>query len=187
MADSDNSRTLSTVTWDDLHSLLAVDLPTFQMLAASFDALQDADDTDPALLAWRQWCVSWQRLSEATLIQQLLEKSYISAGSTPLDATGSFGPIVTQRQYNDALEVEDRASISEDWAAVALWNTPAASAAGASAKLLAIASKWAPSPTSLEEPWPQIRNIIADLLKINLELRTNRLPAPKIQPAFQDG
>ncbi|CAN7645070.1 hypothetical protein [Pararhizobium sp. LjRoot238] len=187
MADSDNSRTLSTVTWDDLHSLLAADLPTFQMPTASLDALQDAEDTDPALIAWRQWCVSWQRLTEATLLQQLLEKSFISGGLTPRSAAGSFGPTVTERQYNDALEAEDLASISEDWAAEALWNTPAVSVAGAGAKLLAIASKWAPSPTSLEEPWPQIRNIIADLLKINLELGTGRLSAPEHQPVFRNG
>ncbi|KQS99291.1 hypothetical protein ASG42_28070 [Rhizobium sp. Leaf391] len=181
MADSDNSRTLSTVTWDAMHSHLAVDLPTFEMLATS----SDADGTDPALLAWRQWCVSWRHLSEAILLQQLLEKSYISATSTANTAYG-FVPAATTRQYSDALEAEDRASIAETWAADALWNTPASSIAGVSAKLVALASKWAPSPTSLDEPWPQIRIIIADLLNIKQAKGAIYLPAPAIQPAPQN-
>ncbi|KQU06077.1 hypothetical protein [Rhizobium sp. Leaf453] len=180
MADSDNSRTLSTVTCDAMHSHLAVDLPTLEMLATSCDA----DGTDPALLAWRQWCVSWRHLSEATLLQQLLEKSFVSARSTANTAYG-FVPATT-RQYNDALEAEDRASIAETWAADALWNTQAASLAGVSAKLVAVASKWAPSPSSLEEPWPQIRSIIADLLNIKQAKGAIHLPAPAIQPAPQN-
>ncbi|MDQ0323083.1 hypothetical protein QO002_005289 [Pararhizobium capsulatum DSM 1112] len=181
MADSDNSRTLPTVTWDDVQSLLAVDLPTFEMLATSCNGAF----TDPALLAWRQWCVSWQRLSEATLLQQLLEKSYISAGSPRLNAANGSVPIATPRQYSDALEAEDRASILEEWAADALWNTQAASIVGVSAKLLAVASKWAPSPVSLEEPWPQIRSVITDLLNIKQAQGASHLPAPGSQPAPQ--
>ncbi len=181
MADSDNSRTLSTVTWDAMQSLLAVDLPTFEMLATSCDA----DGTDPALLAWRQWCVSWRHLSEATLLQQLLEKSYISVTSTANTAYGCV-PAATTRQYNDALEAEDIASIAETSAADALWNTQAASIAGVSAKLVALASKWAPSPSSLEEPWPQIRSIITDLQNIEQAQGERYLPAPAIQPAPQN-
>lgn len=49
MADSDNSRTLSTVTRADFHSFVAASLPTSQELARATPLPSDACNDDPAL------------------------------------------------------------------------------------------------------------------------------------------
>ncbi|MBP1886373.1 hypothetical protein [Sinorhizobium mexicanum] len=179
MADSDNSRTLSTVTRGDFHSFVAASLPTYQELAATKNLPSDACNDDPALAVWHQWCDTWQCLSEASLRQQRLERALFPVVLPPPleEAAGS-------RTYSEAIEAEDRASIAEEQAAETLWETPAMSAAGAAAKLHAAITKWQPSPTSQGEPWPQIRFVIADLLKIDIASVAsgpNCLSTPEIQ------
>ncbi|MDW9428049.1 hypothetical protein GOA53_00895 [Sinorhizobium meliloti] len=183
MADSDNSRTLSTVTRADFHSLVAASLPTYQELNRTKQLSWDAYDDDPALALWHQWCAAWQRLSESSFRQQRLERTLFSSVLPPPleQAAGS-------RTYSEALEAEDRASIAEEQAAETLWETPAVSVAGAAAKLHAAMTKWQPSPTSQEEPWPQIRIVIADLLKIDMASVAsgrNRLSTADLRPEFQ--
>jgi hypothetical protein len=150
MADSDNSRTLSTVTRADFHSFVAASLPTYQGLTRARQLSRDACDADPALAVWHQWCAVRQRLSESSLLQQPLERSLFPAVLPPPleQAAGS-------RTYSEDLEAEDRTSIPEVQAAETLWKTPAVSVAGAAAKLDAAITKWQPSSTSEEEPWPQ--------------------------------
>ncbi|RVK62351.1 hypothetical protein CN155_01850 [Sinorhizobium meliloti] len=183
MADSDNSRTLSTVTGADFHSFVAASLLTYQELTRAKQLSRDACDADPALAVWHQWCAAWQRLSESSLLQQRLERTLFSSVLPPPleQAAGS-------RTYSEALEAEDRASIAEEQAAETLWETPAVSIAGAAAKLHAAMTKWQPSPTSQEEPWPQIRIVIADLLKIDMASVAsgrNRLSTADLRPEFQ--
>ncbi|RVI88639.1 hypothetical protein CN190_11045, partial [Sinorhizobium meliloti] len=79
MADSDNSRTLSTVTRADFHSFVAASLPTYQELTRAKQLSRDACDTDPALAVWHQWCAARQRLSESSLLRQRLERSLFPA------------------------------------------------------------------------------------------------------------
>ncbi|MGH0327559.1 hypothetical protein [Sinorhizobium meliloti] len=125
MADSDNSRTLSTVTRADFHSFVAASLPTSQELARATPLPSDACNDDPAL------------------------------------------------------------AVCQDHTAQALWRTPARSVAGATTKLHALGTKWQPSSTSEEEPWPQIRSVIADLLKIDTGSVASRLSMPERQPELQ--
>ncbi|AIM03442.1 hypothetical protein [Sinorhizobium meliloti] len=180
MADSDNSRTLSTVTRADFHSFVAASLPTSQELTRAKQLSRDACDADPALAVWHQWCAARQRLSESSLRQQRHESSLFSAVlPPPLEQSAGL------RAYEKALEAEDRASAAEDHAAEALWRTPARSVAGATAKLHALVTKWQPSSTSEEEPWPQIRSVIADLLKIDTGSVASRLSMPERQPELQ--
>ncbi|MDE3877524.1 hypothetical protein I7G55_26390 [Sinorhizobium meliloti] len=180
MADSDNSRTLSTVTRADFHSFVAASLPTYQELTRAKQLSRDACDADPALAVWHQWCAARQRLSESSLLQQRLERSLFSAVlPAPLEQSARL------RAYEKALEAEDRVSIAEDHAAEALWRTPARSVAGATAKLHALGTKWQPSSTSEEEPWPQIRSVIADLLKIDTGSVASRLSMPERQSELQ--
>lgn len=167
MADSDNSRTLSAVTMEDFPSLgSTAPLPTYQELSATMTPTLGPFDDDPVLAVWHQWRIAWQRLDESQLRQQRLETSLLSVASAIRDASRS-APTAASRAYDEALEAEDRASIAEDRAAEDLWNTPAQSVAGATAKLQAVVTRSQPSPTSQEDPWPQIRSVIADLLKIN--------------------
>ncbi|ATA96703.1 hypothetical protein [Sinorhizobium meliloti] len=180
MADSDNSRTLSTVTRGDFYSFVAASLPTSQELARATRLPPDACNNDPALVVWQQWCNAREHLSESTLRQQRHESSLFSAVLPPPleQAAGS-------RTYCEALEAEDRASIAEEQAAETLWKTPAVSVAGAAAKLHAAMTKWQPSPTGQEEPWPQIRSVIADLLTIGTGSVASRLSMPERQSELQ--
>ncbi|MDW9856959.1 hypothetical protein GOB46_31285, partial [Sinorhizobium meliloti] len=83
MADSDNSRTLSTVTRRDFQSFVAASLPTYQGLNRAKQLSRDACDADPALAVWHQWCAARQRLSESSLLQQRLERSLFSVVLPP--------------------------------------------------------------------------------------------------------
>ncbi|MDW9986646.1 hypothetical protein GOC13_31635 [Sinorhizobium meliloti] len=174
MADSDNSRTLSTVT------RVAASLPTSQELARATRLPSDACNDDPALVVCQPWCNAREHLSESTLRQQRHESSLFSA-VLPAPLEQSAG----SRTYSEALEAEDRVSIAEVQAAETLWETPAVSVAGAAAKLHAAMTKWQPSPTSEEEPWPQIRIVIADLLKIDMASVASRLSMPERQSELQ--
>ncbi|RVP50405.1 hypothetical protein CN071_34110 [Sinorhizobium meliloti] len=183
MADSDNSRTLFTVTRGDFYSFVAASLPTSQELARATRLPSDACNDDPALVVWQPWCNAREHLSESSLLQQRLERSLFSAVlPPPLEQSAGL------RAYEKALEAEDRASAAEDHAAEALWRTPARSVAGATAKLHALGTKWQPSSTSQEEPWAQIRIVIADLLKIDMASVAsgrNRLSMPERQSELQ--
>lgn len=170
MADSDNTRTLPTVTRGDFHSLVAARLPTHVAHSAGENSLLDGCYSDPALAAWHLWRATWDRLSESTVQMQHLETSLFSAGlSSSSDHDGS-------RAYNEALEVEDHAALTEELAAQALWLTPAPSIAGVAAKLDAILTRNQPSLTCSDEPWPQMRTVLADLLKID----TSADPSPRL-------
>lgn len=180
MADSDNSRTLSTVTRGDFYSFAAASLPTSQELARATRLPSDACNDDPALVVCKQWCNAREHLSAPSLRQQRHESSLFSAVlPAPLEQSAGL------RAYEKALEAEDRVSIAEVHAAEALWRTPARSVAGATAKLHALGTKWQPSSTSEEEPWPQIRSVIADLLKIDTGSVASRLSMPERQPELQ--
>ncbi|MGH0348857.1 hypothetical protein [Sinorhizobium meliloti] len=187
MADSDNSRTLSAVTRGDFHSFVAASLPTHQELTRTKPLSSDARDEDPALVVWHQWCSAWQRLSESSLRQQRLETRLFATAGSRLSAS-TPKTAASDADYSEALEAEDRAFIAEEHAAQTLWETPAVSVAGAAAKLHATVTKWQPSPDSPEEPWPQIRGVIADLLKIDMDLGvTDRLTLPAAKPALANG
>ena len=181
MADSDNSRTLSTVTRGDFHSLVTVRLPTYPQVAPHRNAGFERRAEDPAVVAWQIWRTAWERLSESTLQQQQLETALFSQADTSSEHRRS-------RAYNEALEEEDRAALAEERAAQALWPITASSVAGIIAKLDAILSRGQPSPTCVDEPWAQLRGVIDDLLRIDaVDARPGGTPARERQPAFQDG
>ena len=162
MADSDNSRTLSPVTRRDFHSLLAASLPTCQSPSAPQNPRFDARGNDPAFVDWCAWWTTWGRLTESSRRQQQLVRTLFSTNSLlQSDASGR------ERDYGEALEAKDCASKTEEEAAAAVWQTPAQSIAGVTAELHAAVTRWQPSPTSQEEPWPQFRAVITDLLRID--------------------
>ncbi|MFK0278601.1 hypothetical protein ACIQUG_33380 [Ensifer sp. NPDC090286] len=170
MADSDNSRTLPTVTRGDFHSSVSARLPTYPQVAAHGDSGFERCTEDQAVAAWQNWRAAWDRLSESTHYQQQLETSLFSG------KLSSAGERDGRRVYDDALEDEDRAALAEELAAQALWLTPAPSIAGVAAKLDAIVRRNQPSPDSSDEPWPQIRTVLADLRKID----TSADPSPRL-------
>ncbi|MBM3095011.1 hypothetical protein GFB56_30205 [Ensifer sp. T173] len=169
MADSDNSRTLPPVTRGDFHSSVAASLPTYPELAASLTAPLDVCSDDLALTIWREWCAARQNVIESCLRQQGLETKLFSMVGSPLDAPEALQAADKQVGYSEALEEERHASTVEEGVAETLWDTPAESIIGATAKLHAVVTKWHPSLISDEYPWPQIRSVIADLLKIDVK------------------
>lgn len=171
MADSDNSRTLPSVTrGSNFHSFVAASLPTYPELAALLTAPLDVCNDDLAFTIWQEWLAARQHLIESCLRQQGLETKLVSMVGSPLHTPESWHVSDEDVGYSAALEEERHASIVEDEVAETLWNTPAESITGATAKLHAIVTKWQPSLISDEYPWPQIRSVIADLLKIDVEM-----------------
>jgi len=170
MADSDNSRTLSPVTLRDLHSFVAASFPTHPELAHRLTAPLDIRNDDLAFTIWRHWCAARHQLIESCLRQQGLEKRLFAMVGSPLDAPEAWKAADEQIGYGKAVKEEERAAATEDDVADALWHTPAESIVGATAKLHAILTKWQPSASSDEHPWPQLRSVIADLLKIDVEI-----------------
>ncbi|MBM7045612.1 hypothetical protein [Rhizobium lusitanum] len=170
MTDSDNSRTLPPVTRRDFHSFVATSLPTYPELAASLTAPLDVCNDDLAFTIWREWCAARQHVIESCLRQQGLETKLFSMVGSPLHAADAGKPADEDLGYSDALQEERRAFTLEDEVAETLWDTPAESIIGATAKLHAVVTKWQPSLISDDYPWPQIRSVIADLLKIDVEM-----------------
>jgi hypothetical protein len=155
MADSDNSRTLPTVTRGGFHSFVAASLPTYPELAALITASPDVCEDDPAFSTWREWCAARERLIESCRRQQRLETKLFSMVGSQRNAPEAWKAADREFGYSEALEAEGRAAIAEDKLAEILWHTPARSIAGATAKLHAIVNKWQPSATNDEYPWPQ--------------------------------
>lgn len=170
MADSDNSRTLPTVTQGDLYSFVAASFPTHPGLAARLTASLDLQNDDLTLIIWRQWCAARHRLIESCLRQQGFEERLFAMLGTPSDAPEAWKVADQEIGYSEAIQEEERAAAMEDNVAETLWDTPAESIAGATAKLHAMLAKGQPSVSSDEYPWPQLRSVIADLLKIDAEI-----------------
>ncbi|WP_047462543.1 hypothetical protein [Rhizobium rhizogenes] len=173
MADSDHSRTLPPVTRGDFHSVVAASLPTYPELAALLTAPLGVCNDDLAFTIWQEWRAAQQRLIESCQRQQGLETRLISMVGSPLLAPEAWQAADKQVGYSEALEEERRASAVEDEVAETLWNTPAESIIGVTAKLHVVVTKWQPSLISEEYPWPQIRSVIADLLKIDRHRKFN--------------
>lgn len=182
MADSDNSRTLSTVTRGASHSSVATSFPTYPEIATLQKPGFNLRGNDPAVATWQHWRAAWDRLSESTMQQQQLE-TFLFSGNLSVSGEAS-----NSSAYNDALENEDCAAQAEEFAAQALWLVPAASVTGVIAKLDAIVNRGQPSSTCVDEPWPQIRGVMADLLRIDsVDAQPDRPLARVRQPTLQDG
>ncbi|MEI4482661.1 MULTISPECIES: hypothetical protein [unclassified Phyllobacterium] len=182
MADSDNSRTLPPVTRRDFHSVLAASLPTYPHLAAGITAPAEACDDDPAVMTWREWCAARLDASKSCRRQQKLEAKLISMAGSPQSAVDAWKASDEKLGYSRALDRERKAFIAENRVAEILWYTPAQTIMGATAKLHAIVDKWQPDAACDEYPWPQIRAVIADLLKIDAQMSLQRNGRDQVSP-----
>lgn len=187
MADSDNSRSLSRVTQGDLHSFVMASFPTHPGLAARLTGPLDIQNDDLAFAIWEQWCMARHQLVESCLRQQGLEKRLFEMVGTPSDAPEAWKTADQEIGYSEAVQEEERAAAMEDDVAERLWDTPAESILGATVKLDAIAAKWQPSASSDEYPWPQLRSVIADLLKIEAEISSRGSVRRQITAAMHAG
>ncbi|RAX40291.1 hypothetical protein [Rhizobium tropici] len=185
MADSDNSRTLSTVTHGDFHSFVAASFPTHPELAARLTGPLDIQNDDLAFAIWKQWCAARHRLIESCLRQQGLEQRLFEMVGTPSDAREAWKAADREIGYSEALQEEEHAAAIEDELAERLWDTPAESILGATVKLDAMLFRWQPSASSDEYPWAQLRSVIADLLKIDAEISSRGSVRRQVTAAMQ--
>lgn len=170
MADSDNSRTLPRVTQGDLHSFVSASFPTHPGLADRLTGPLDIHNDDLAFAIWEQWCAARHRLIESCVRQQGLEQRLFEMVGMPSDTPEAWKAADQEIGYSAAVREEERAAAMEGEMAERLWDTPAESIVGASLKLDAMLARWQPSASSDEYPWPQLRSVIADLLKIDAEI-----------------
>ena len=178
MADSDNSRTLSTVTRGEFHSAVATclsDLFVSRMLSG--DTLGGLED-EPLLSLWHQWRQARDHALDLNRQQQELEAKVFSiVGASDLSSEG-WKAADREIGHSKALEAEDRAFESERALAHELRNMPANSLTSAIAKRHAILVRGQPSATHDEYPWPQVRSVLVDFLTLDMHIGSGERNQP---------
>ncbi|UHD43888.1 hypothetical protein LUX29_12385 [Aureimonas altamirensis] len=177
MADSENSRTLTSVTRRSFLSTVAAWL-TLQ--TSGHPAVEDerGGENDPTLHLWREWMIAHGDVDKLCRRQQYLERrvmEVISCSDPAPDEELGGVRACTERQptwneiaeefgYPKAKAAEATAMAVEESRAKALWAAPARSPAGAAAKLHALLLRSEEGALSRECPWPQIRSVIRNLM-----------------------
>ncbi|HEY8903465.1 MAG TPA: hypothetical protein VIM48_07140 [Chthoniobacterales bacterium] len=164
---------------------MSASFPTHPGLAARLTGPLDIQNDDLAFAIWEQWCAARHRLIESCVRQQGLEKRLFEMVGTPSDASEAWKAADQEIGYSAAVREEERAAAMEDEMAERLWDTPAESIVGASLKLDAMLARWQPSASSDEYPWPQLRSVIADLLKIDAEMSSRGSVRRQVTAAMQ--
>ncbi len=101
---------------------------------------------------------------EAFLKGETLAPARVSAKEELLVRRGNWNAADELVGYSRAKKAEAAASALEVKLADDLWDTPARSVVGVTAKVHAILKHGAPDPRTDEFPWPQIRSVLIDLL-----------------------
>ncbi|WP_047454176.1 hypothetical protein [Rhizobium rhizogenes] len=136
MADSEISRTVSSITRENLHSVAAEFLQAKAVSSGASAADQSSDrnddNIDPALAIWREWLTAHQEFVRLCRLQQRLETRLFRSVGFPrvkLPVPGQNGPIVAttdeeiDRWLNGTAFAEDRASAKAELSSqVEKWN-----------------------------------------------------------------
>ncbi len=146
MADSDNTTTLSSVTRMNTIAGRAA-------RAISPDNLEARHSSDPAAVLWREWQAAHAEVDRLCRHQQRAEADLRSGA-------GSDG------DYAEALFAESNAGERAIHLIELMSQTPASSLAGVAAKLDAVLGEGQPSEDDPEFPWPQIRSVLEDVIRI---------------------
>ncbi|MDR6670184.1 hypothetical protein [Rhizobium sp. 1399] len=128
----------------------------------------DAGSDDPLLLLWTQWREAREDALELSRRQQELEAKLFPAVGRSDRATETADATARDIEHSQALEAEDRAFDTEATLAERLWETPAFTLVGTIAKLHAVLVRGQPSTTHDEYPWPPLRAVLTDLLKLDM-------------------
>jgi hypothetical protein len=136
MADSEISRTVSSITRENLHSVAAAFLQAKAVSSAASAANQssdrDDDNIDPALAIWREWLTAHQEFVRLCRLQQRLETRLFRSVGFPrvkLQISGRDEPIFAttdeeiDRWLNGTAFAEDRARAKAELSSqVEKWN-----------------------------------------------------------------
>jgi hypothetical protein len=112
---------------------------------------------DPALLAWQKWDEAHQLRERLWSERQRLDTAVVGdAGILPLSD-------------GDADALDEDLAAREDALAADLFATGAATVLGVIAKLDALLALMESGPECEDEPWPQIRAVLADLCRFDID------------------
>ncbi|WP_313602449.1 hypothetical protein [Rhizobium sp.] len=122
---------------------------------------------DPSVSLWHDWFEAHQELHRAVFRQQRLEAQLFSRlGSRSRVPKEMWEAAEEENGYRAAKNDEFLAAEIDEKCAEKLWLTPARSVTGAAMKLHAILATGEPSIESDEFPWPQVRSVLGDLIRI---------------------
>ncbi|TPI11699.1 hypothetical protein [Mesorhizobium sp. B4-1-1] len=175
MTDSDNTTTLQPVT-DTTSPVRTLN----SNRRAS--ACRTEQYTDPALPIWLRWQHAQKRTERLCRQQQRLERKLIEMVGPPCATAQSFDGEMAEADfvayqarwdaadgqlgYSATLQAEVEAAERAADLLEMLSRTPATSLAGVAAKLDAVLREGQPSEDDPEFPWPQIRSVLEDIVRI---------------------
>jgi hypothetical protein len=167
MADSENSRTLLKMT---RRSLLMSPAATLDPLPAMSRHLRqlpgpNASASDPVVIIWRQWNAANARRCKLCYRQQRLERALMGLRKSKWEGDPEI--VAAKLEYQKAQRDEMAALTAEEALSRTLLNTPASSIIGAIAKLHSVIETEDPGIGFGETPWPELRTILADLIRID--------------------
>jgi len=207
MADSENSRSLPTVTRRSLRSTLVVWLKAQSKNVSNVISSQGNDE--PVLSIWRNWMAAHRRVEQLCRTQQHLECQLVAAvrfprvevlapgGEQPavaftaseIDSVLGSGAETAEKRaaakstlrarrrawqamdkhlgYSLAKRAEVEAEAQSENLAESLWREPARSVTGIAAKLHALLMTYEDETSLDEAPWPQIRSVLVDLIRLD--------------------
>jgi hypothetical protein len=178
MADSENSRTVSSITRGNVMQAAET------LLVSAFSPPQLSTDFSNVDVAarWTTWRRFSQQLDESVATQQRLERELLAMPASEMAVVGGTGRTrakgagevdATFRDFCRASRAVATAAHAEEKAARELSKIPALSIAEVIAKTHCALQRGQPSLGSREAPWPEIRAILADLMAL-----VERRPSP---------
>ncbi|RUV26210.1 MULTISPECIES: hypothetical protein [unclassified Mesorhizobium] len=182
MADSDNTTTLPLVTHRRAVVGMASAIARSSRNVFASRGLQASQSGDLAQAAWRRWQDAHEETQRLFGQQQCLERKLIEAVGLPCATIQSFDGENVEADfeahrarwdtagrelgYSATLRAERDAAERAAHLLETLSRTPATSLAGVAAKLDAVLREGQPSEDDPEFPWPQIRSVLADVVRI---------------------
>ncbi|MEI9406996.1 hypothetical protein [Mesorhizobium argentiipisi] len=182
MADSDNTTTLPRVTHRTAAVGMASAIARSNRNAVAGCEQQASQSSSSAEALWRKWQDADAETQRLCGQQQCLERKLIETVGFPcatiqsLDGDKAEADFSAHQArwdaadrelgYSAALQAEREAAGRAADLLEALARTPATSLAGVAAKLDAVLREGQPSEDDPEFPWPQIRSVLEDVIRI---------------------
>lgn len=138
----------------------------WQLAASSHDNGGGDRSGDPVVAIWHKWQAAHQETQRLCRKQEQLERKLIEmAANIRLQAYRDFTD--HEFDYSAARHAEREMGHQEEHLLKLLSSTPATSIAGVIAKLDAILIEGQPSKNDAEFPWPQIRSVLQDIIRLS--------------------
>lgn len=182
MGDSDNTTSLPRVTHSTAAVAMASVIARSNRNAVAGCEQQASQSSSSAEALWRKWQDADAETQRLCGQQQRLERKLIETVGLPcatiqsLDGEKAEADLTAHQVrwdtadaelgYSAALKAEREAAEGAAELLEMLSRTPATSLAGVAAKLDAVLREGQPSENDPEFPWPQIRSVLEDIVRI---------------------